>query len=84
MFHSYEFLCVGLNSPVSACIFISFKKYDGNEKRYYKFDKFTQIAGRAGRRGIDEKEYVVIMTNKSLNIKILKDILKLKSSSMNS
>uniref|UniRef100_A0A0K0FRC8 Superkiller viralicidic activity 2-like 2 (inferred by orthology to a human protein) n=1 Tax=Strongyloides venezuelensis TaxID=75913 RepID=A0A0K0FRC8_STRVS len=59
-------------------------KYDRNEKRYYKFDKFTQMAGRAGRRDIDEKEYVIIMTNKSLNIKILKDILKLKSSSMNS
>ncbi|CEF60613.1 DSH, C-terminal domain and P-loop containing nucleoside triphosphate hydrolase domain-containing protein [Strongyloides ratti] len=42
--------------------------------------KFMQIAVKAGRRGIDEKGYVIIMTNAKLNVAALKNILTLKSS----
>ncbi|MFA5478755.1 MAG: DEAD/DEAH box helicase [Candidatus Muiribacteriota bacterium] len=54
-----ETFAVGVNMPAKAAIFASLEKYDGVEFRYLKNNEFYQMAGRAGRRGIDPKGNVI-------------------------
>ena len=58
-----ETFAVGINMPTKTVIFTSLKKYDGNGFRYLYSHEYTQMAGRAGRRGLDTKGYVYHLTN---------------------
>ncbi|MGM0607784.1 MAG: DEAD/DEAH box helicase [Candidatus Muiribacteriota bacterium] len=58
-----ETFAVGVNMPAKAAIFSSLEKYDGIEFRYLKNNEYFQMAGRAGRRGIDEKGNVISVIN---------------------
>ncbi|MDA1190896.1 MAG: hypothetical protein O3A46_04330, partial [Candidatus Poribacteria bacterium] len=53
-----ETFAVGINMPARSVIFESLEKYDGISFRYLKAREYQQMAGRAGRRGIDECGYV--------------------------
>ena len=53
-----ETFAVGVNMPACSAIFGSLEKYDGVSFRYLKAREYQQMAGRAGRRGIDPKGYV--------------------------
>lgn len=55
-----ETLAIGLNLPVRTVVFTSYRKYDDStgSKRMLYTDEYTQICGRAGRRGKDTKGYV--------------------------
>lgn len=55
-----ETFAVGVNMPARTVVFDTLKKYDGQSFRLMKTLEFTQISGRAGRRGIDKKGWVVI------------------------
>lgn len=50
-----ETFAVGLNMPTKTVVFVSVKKYDGNIDglRVLHPEEYTQMAGRAGRRGKD-------------------------------
>ena len=52
-----ETFAVGINMPACTVIFDSLEKYDGVSFRYLKAQEYHQMAGRAGRRGIDEIGY---------------------------
>ncbi len=54
-----ETFAVGINMPAKTVIFDSLEKYDGISFRYLESKEFFQLAGRAGRRGIDEVGYVI-------------------------
>jgi len=54
-----ETFAVGINMPAKAVVFESLKKFDGKSFRYLKTKEYYQMAGRAGRRGIDDKGYVI-------------------------
>ncbi|MFW5781943.1 MAG: hypothetical protein ACOCWO_01475 [Candidatus Muiribacteriaceae bacterium] len=54
-----ETFAVGVNMPARAAVFVSLEKYDGISFRYLKNNEYYQMAGRAGRRGIDKKGYVI-------------------------
>ncbi|CEF61447.1 Superkiller viralicidic activity 2-like 2 [Strongyloides ratti] len=56
---STETLAVGLNIPARSVIFTSVYKFDGNVRRTYKQSEFIQMAGRAGRRGIDSLGHAI-------------------------
>lgn len=53
-----ETFAVGINMPACTVVFDSLEKYDGVSFRYLKAREYHQMAGRAGRRGIDTVGYV--------------------------
>ena len=53
-----ETFAVGINMPACTVVFDSLEKYDGVGFRYLKAREYHQMAGRAGRRGIDTIGYV--------------------------
>ncbi|MFS8653262.1 MAG: DEAD/DEAH box helicase [Limnochordia bacterium] len=53
-----ETFAVGLNFPCRTVCFDSLSKWDGSRFRSLTNREYFQMAGRAGRRGIDEKGYV--------------------------
>jgi len=58
-----ESFAIGLDCPIKTAIFTSLKKYDGSGERYLLPHEYTQMAGRAGRRGIDIIGHVVHCNN---------------------
>lgn len=52
-------LGVGVNIPIRTVLFTKLCKYDGEKTAILSSRDFHQIAGRAGRRGFDERGYVV-------------------------
>ena len=53
-----ETFAVGINMPACTVVFDSLEKFDGIGFRYLKAREYHQMAGRAGRRGIDTIGYV--------------------------
>ncbi len=72
-------LGVGVNIPIRTVLFSQLCKYDGTKSALLSARQFHQIAGRAGRRGFDDKGYVVaiapehIVENRRIEAKIVKD-----------
>ncbi len=58
-----ETFALGINMPARTVIFDSLTKYYGRYTRYLKVRDFYQMAGRAGRRGIDKEGYVFLRIN---------------------
>lgn len=57
-----ETFAVGINMPACTVVFDSLEKFDGIGFRYLKSREYHQMAGRAGRRGIDTIGYVYAQT----------------------
>jgi superfamily II RNA helicase len=58
-----ETFSVGINMPTRSVIFTSLKKYSNNGFRFIKSHEYTQMSGRAGRRGIDDVGYIFHLSN---------------------
>lgn len=56
-----ETFAMGLNLPTRTVIFSGFRKHDGKNFRDLLPGEYTQMAGRAGRRGLDNVGYVLIV-----------------------
>ena len=54
-----ETFAVGVNMPTKTVIFTGFKKFSGSGFRTLHSHEYTQMAGRAGRRGLDTVGYVI-------------------------
>ena len=59
MLFATESFAIGLDCPIRTAIFTGITKFDGNYQRILMSHEYTQMAGRAGRRGIDTIGYVV-------------------------
>ncbi len=53
-------LGVGINVPIRTVLFTRLCKFDGQKTAILSARDFHQIAGRAGRKGFDERGYVVV------------------------
>jgi antiviral helicase SKI2 len=58
-----ETFAMGLNLPTRTVVFSGYRKHDGREFRNLLPGEYTQMAGRAGRRGIDTVGSVIIVTS---------------------
>ena len=56
-----ETFAVGLNMPTKTVVFTDLSKFSGNNFRNLHSYEFIQMAGRAGRRNIDTKGYVILL-----------------------
>jgi superfamily II RNA helicase len=63
MLFATESFAIGLDCPIRTAVFTSLTKFDGNGERFLMSHEYTQMAGRAGRRGIDTIGYVVHCNN---------------------
>ena len=52
-------LGVGINVPIRTVVFTQLWKYDGKKAAVLSVRDFRQIAGRAGRRGFDDRGFVI-------------------------
>jgi superfamily II RNA helicase len=63
MIFTTETFALGINMPAKAVVFDELTKFYGRYTRYLKTRDFYQMAGRAGRRGIDEEGFVIVRVN---------------------
>jgi superfamily II RNA helicase len=62
LFCTETFSC-GLNMPIKTTIFTDINKFDGRDFRLLYGYEYNQASGRAGRRGLDKKGYVIHLNN---------------------
>lgn len=65
-----ETFAVGINMPTKTVLFTDINKFDGNAMRILHSHEFTQMAGRAGRRGIDTVGNVIHLNNLFKNVEL--------------
>jgi superfamily II RNA helicase len=58
-----ETFAVGINMPTKTVIFTGFEKFNGSTMRLLYPHEYTQMAGRAGRRGLDTIGHVIHLNN---------------------
>ena len=58
-----ETFAVGINMPTKTAIFTGLTKFNGTEHRPLYSHEYTQMAGRAGRRGLDKVGHVIHCNN---------------------
>ena len=58
-----ETFAVGINMPTKTVIFTGFEKFNGSSMRMLYPHEYTQMAGRAGRRGLDTIGHVIHLSN---------------------
>jgi superfamily II RNA helicase len=77
-------LGVGVNIPIRTVLFTRLCKYDGEKTTILSVRDFQQIAGRAGRKGFDDRGYVIaqapehVIENRRIEQKAAGDPVKLK------
>ncbi len=71
--YTTETFAVGINMPAKSVVFNSLFKFDGMNFRSLNSKEYFQLAGRAGRRGIDDIGYAVGVVDRN-NIDINKVI----------
>lgn len=73
--YTTETFAVGINMPAKTVCFKSLRKFDGINFRFLNSKEYFQIAGRAGRRGIDTEGFVYAMIdNRDFDYDLLKKI----------
>ncbi|SCV73573.1 BQ2448_7499 [Microbotryum intermedium] len=71
-----ETFSIGLNMPAKTVVFTSVRKYDGRDFRNLSGGEYIQMSGRAGRRGLDDRGIVIMMTDEKLEPAAAKSMVK--------
>jgi superfamily II RNA helicase len=82
-----ETFAVGINMPTKTVVFTDMNKFDGSGSRPFLSHEYTQMAGRAGRRGLDTVGHVIHLFNlyrDNFNSVTLKTMLKGKPQMLSS
>jgi superfamily II RNA helicase len=62
--YATETFAVGVNMPAKTVCFDGLEKFDGYSFRYLNTKEYFQLAGRAGRRGIDKEGTVIALVDR--------------------
>ncbi|GIQ82178.1 hypothetical protein KIPB_003265, partial [Kipferlia bialata] len=79
-----ETFAMGLNLPARTVVFTELTKFDGVQSRHLAAGEYIQMAGRAGRRGLDTQGIVVSMLQPGENAKDLGSVVRGKPNALNS
>jgi len=63
-----ETFSVGINMPAKTAIIYGMRKFDGKRFRLITSKEYFQLAGRAGRRGIDKEGFVIAIPDPSIKL----------------
>jgi ATP-dependent RNA helicase HelY len=58
-----ETLAVGINMPARSVVIEKLSKFTGEHHEFLTPGEFTQLTGRAGRRGLDDRGHAVVLWN---------------------
>lgn len=58
-----ETFAIGVNMPTKCVVFCNIKKFTNTDHRFFKTSEYLQMAGRAGRRGLDKIGTVILLAN---------------------
>lgn len=61
-----ETFAIGVNMPTKTVLFTDLEKFDNNGLRMLRSDEYSQMSGRAGRRGLDKFGSVIILPTMEL------------------
>lgn len=70
-----ETFSIGLNMPAKTVVFTQVTKWDGIQRRPLTSSEYIQMAGRAGRRGLDARGIVIMMIDDKLEPETAKEIV---------
>ena len=79
-----ETFAMGLNMPARTVVFTAVKKFDGNEERVIAPGEYTQMSGRAGRRGKDDRGICIVMADEKMEESAMREMLQGKPQALNS
>ena len=69
-----ETLALGINMPAKAVVLEEFSKFTGEGHELLRAGDYTQLTGRAGRRGIDERGTAVVLYNRYVPFATVADV----------
>ena len=67
---------MGLNMPARTVVFTAVRKFDGKDFRWVSSGEYTQMSGRAGRRGLDDRGIVIQMVDEKMEPEVCKGMLQ--------
>ncbi|KAI1245219.1 hypothetical protein MGN70_012109 [Eutypa lata] len=79
-----ETFSIGLNMPAKTVIFTKVTKWDGTTVRPITPSEYIQMAGRAGRRGLDDRGIVIMMIDDKMEPETAKTIVVGQQDRLNS
>ncbi|XP_023302269.2 exosome RNA helicase MTR4 [Lucilia cuprina] len=79
-----ETFAMGLNMPARTVLFTAPRKFDGKDFRWISSGEYIQMAGRAGRRGLDDKGIVILMIDEKVSPSVGRGIVQGKADPINS
>jgi ATP-dependent RNA helicase DOB1 len=79
-----ETFSIGLNMPAKTVVFTQVTKWDGVKRRPLTSSEYIQMAGRAGRRGLDARGLVIMMIDDKLEPETAKEIVTGQQDKLNS
>jgi ATP-dependent RNA helicase HelY len=69
-----ETLALGINMPAKAAVLEEFSKFTGEGHELLRAGDYTQLTGRAGRRGIDERGTAVVLYSRYVPFATVVDV----------